>query len=137
MVWPALLPPWNRTTTSARSASQSITRPLPSSPHWAPITVTLPNCLRSPALERFPPKWELVRGPLARRGRICEADSGYVGLLTDRALQAAPQRTSLGDYRSMSHSRDSTVGSGDSLADQEPDLRSAFELAQRRLADDF
>src|SRR6202012_4237559 len=40
MVWPALLPPWKRTTTSARLASQSTILPLPSSPHWAPITVT-------------------------------------------------------------------------------------------------
>src|ERR1700677_505659 len=46
MVWPALLPPWNLTTTSARAASQSISRPLPSSPHWAPITVTLPKLPR-------------------------------------------------------------------------------------------
>src|SRR3546814_12243874 len=40
-VWPALCPPWKRTTTSARSASQSTIFPFPSSPHWAPITVTL------------------------------------------------------------------------------------------------
>src|SRR5437870_233954 len=42
MVWPALLPPWKRTTTSARSASRSMTLPLPSSPHWAP-TITVPG----------------------------------------------------------------------------------------------
>src|SRR6185437_1687097 len=41
MVWPALLPPWKRTTMSARWHSQSMILPLPSSPHWAPITVTL------------------------------------------------------------------------------------------------
>src|SRR5579883_106633 len=40
-VWPALWPPWKRTTTSARSQSQSTIFPLPSSPHWAPITATL------------------------------------------------------------------------------------------------
>src|ERR1700719_4558173 len=39
-VWPALWPPWKRTTTSARSDSQSTTLPLPSSPHWAPTTAT-------------------------------------------------------------------------------------------------
>ncbi len=39
-VWPALWPPWKRTTTSARSLSQSTILPLPSSPHWAPITTT-------------------------------------------------------------------------------------------------
>jgi len=40
-VWPALWPPWKRTTTSARSLSQSTILPLPSSPHWEPITATL------------------------------------------------------------------------------------------------
>src|SRR5579862_3373989 len=40
-VWPALWPPWKRTTTSARADSQSTSLPLPSSPHWAPTTVTL------------------------------------------------------------------------------------------------
>src|ERR1700685_4177059 len=40
-VWPALWPPWKRTTTSARALSQSTSLPLPSSPHWAPITATL------------------------------------------------------------------------------------------------
>src|SRR4249919_1101011 len=42
IVWPALLPPWKRTITSARSASRSVTLPLPSSPHWAP-TMTVPG----------------------------------------------------------------------------------------------
>ena len=36
IVCPALLPPWKRMTASARSASRSVTLPLPSSPHWAP-----------------------------------------------------------------------------------------------------
>src|SRR3990172_4801932 len=40
-VWPALLPPWKRTTTSAWSASMSTIFPLPSSPHWAPTMTTL------------------------------------------------------------------------------------------------
>src|ERR1039458_5905255 len=42
IVCPALLPPWKRTTASARSASRSVTFPLPSSPHWAP-TITIPG----------------------------------------------------------------------------------------------
>src|ERR1700684_1684588 len=42
MVWPALLPPWKRTTASARSASRSVILPFPSSPHWAP-TITIPG----------------------------------------------------------------------------------------------
>src|SRR3954447_26480641 len=42
MVWPALLPPWKRTTRSARSASRLVTFPFPSSPHWVP-TMTIPG----------------------------------------------------------------------------------------------
>src|SRR5438034_11513896 len=42
IVWPALLPPWKRTTASARSASRSTIFPLPSSPHWAP-TMAIPG----------------------------------------------------------------------------------------------
>src|SRR6476646_7600659 len=39
-VWPALWPPWKRTTPCALSVSQSTILPLPSSPHWAPMTTT-------------------------------------------------------------------------------------------------
>ena len=42
IVWPALLPPWKRTTASPCSASRSVILPLPSSPHWAP-TITIPG----------------------------------------------------------------------------------------------
>src|ERR1700716_4010067 len=35
-VWPALLPPWERMTTSAFEARKSMTLPFPSSPHWPP-----------------------------------------------------------------------------------------------------
>src|SRR3954471_2791537 len=42
IVWPALLPPWKRATTSARRASRSTIFPFPSSPHWAP-TMTVPG----------------------------------------------------------------------------------------------
>src|ERR1044072_5284867 len=40
-VWPALWPPWKRTTPWAISVSQSTSLPLPSSPHWVPTTTTL------------------------------------------------------------------------------------------------
>src|SRR6185369_9720613 len=64
MVWPALLPPWNRTTMSARFDSQSMILPLPSSPHWAPITVTL-DMLLNPYPDRLCPagaraRWRLI-----------------------------------------------------------------------------
>src|SRR5665647_1168479 len=40
-VWPALWPPWKRTTPCDISVSQSTSLPLPSSPHWVPTTTTL------------------------------------------------------------------------------------------------
>ena len=43
-VWPALLPPWKRTTRSARGASQSTSLPLPSSPHCAPTAISVVTC---------------------------------------------------------------------------------------------
>src|ERR1700736_68770 len=48
-VWPALWPPWKRTTMSARSDSQSTILPLPSSPHCDPTTPTFPT--KTPPLE--------------------------------------------------------------------------------------
>src|ERR1035441_943402 len=36
-VWPALSPPWERTTMSTEPASRSMIFPLPSSPHWPPM----------------------------------------------------------------------------------------------------
>src|SRR3954452_16281541 len=57
MVWPALLPPWKRTTASACSASRSVIFPFPSSPHWAP-TMTMPGMsglsLGSPPADDLP-----------------------------------------------------------------------------------
>src|SRR4051812_47459816 len=38
-VWPALLPPWVRTTMSACSVRTSMIFPFPSSPHWAPTKI--------------------------------------------------------------------------------------------------
>ena len=48
-VWPALCPPWKRATAVARSVSRSTILPLPSSPHWAPMTTTILPISRSPA----------------------------------------------------------------------------------------
>src|SRR5271169_1256578 len=51
-VWPALWPPWKRTTISACSDSQSTILPLPSSPHWDPTTTTFAirraSCVSAP-----------------------------------------------------------------------------------------
>src|SRR4051812_11796710 len=51
-VWPALWPPWNRTTMSACSDNQSTILPFPSSPHCAPTTTTLAISRMSPATHR-------------------------------------------------------------------------------------
>src|SRR5688572_21762991 len=40
-VWPALLPPWKRTTTFTCGVMTSTTLPLPSSPHCVPTTTML------------------------------------------------------------------------------------------------
>src|SRR4029079_17142059 len=50
-VWPALWPPWKRTTISACSDNQSTILPFPSSPHWAPTTTTLAISLVFPATQ--------------------------------------------------------------------------------------
>src|ERR1019366_5149630 len=60
-VWPALWPPWKRTTMSACSDNQSTILPFPSSPHWAPTTTTL-------AISRvFPLQPSLFRHDLVRK----------------------------------------------------------------------
>src|SRR6266705_4992668 len=56
-VCPALCPPWKRTTPWAWSVSQSTTFPLPSSPHWVPMTTTFLATVS--ALAQF------AHGPLA------------------------------------------------------------------------
>src|SRR5215217_3213123 len=55
-VWPALWPPWKRTTMSACSDNQSTIFPLPSSPHWEPTTTTF-------AMQSLPAR----RRPVRRR----------------------------------------------------------------------
>src|ERR1700687_604325 len=51
-VWPALLPPWKRTTTSKCGVITSTTLPLPSSPHWAP-TITMLGMTRTSYLRKM------------------------------------------------------------------------------------
>ena len=43
-VWPALLPPWKRTTILTLVPNKSTTFPFPSSPHWEPTT-TYPDMI--------------------------------------------------------------------------------------------
>src|SRR5207244_1319235 len=53
-VWPALFPPWKRTTTSASAARRSTIFPFPSSPHCVPtMTVAgIVNLLEAQDLRR-------------------------------------------------------------------------------------
>ena len=54
-VWPALWPPWKRATADARSVSRSTILPLPSSPHWVPMTTTKrPEDTRAAGRQRLP-----------------------------------------------------------------------------------
>src|SRR3954447_3157825 len=71
IVWPALLPPWKRTITSVRSASRSVTLPLPSSPHWAP-TITKPGM--AAALCRFGRLGDLAVAAIVAEERHLVAD---------------------------------------------------------------
>src|SRR5258708_34552146 len=89
-VWPALWPPWKRTTTSARSESQSTILPLPSSPHWAPTTTTL---LMGPALRFLSLGRALARfhGALGRREMAAAEPAGLGGDVGD-PLQAGDGR---------------------------------------------
>src|SRR5215217_6076146 len=88
IVWPALLPPWNRTTASACSASRSTTLPLPSSPHWAP-TITMPGIGRECRRDRTgapPPAAlggvpDLARGLVRRAGVVAEQRDELAHLL--------------------------------------------------------
>src|SRR6185369_3745269 len=68
-VWPALWPPWKRTTAWAWSVSQSTTLPLPSSPHCVPTTTTLrpaPSAFAVVSMLAFMPVLMIGREPSER-----------------------------------------------------------------------
>src|SRR2546428_29785 len=99
-VWPALAPPWYRTTRSARSASTSTILPLPSSPHWAPTTTTQwvlgPNM--APQQKNAPGsgRWSILRGKLDRRRAPVNAPREQRGRNSPGHLAHADQPVSLG-----------------------------------------
>src|SRR5207244_9743178 len=94
-VWPALAPPWYRTTRSARSARTSTIFPLPSSPHWAPTTTT--QCVFGPNIDpqqKRPEeagRWSILWGKLGRLKRACNSHTHLA-----RALQRQPLRGIVG-----------------------------------------
>src|SRR5262245_50198510 len=86
-VCPALLPPWYRTTYSTRPPSRSVTLPLPSSPHWQPMsTIAGMSPSHGAPKTRIPRDVRLTRNPmsggdpvpqvvlLSLAGRGCAAD---------------------------------------------------------------
>src|SRR5213594_4312891 len=83
-VWPALCPPWKRTTPCAWSVSQSTTLPLPSSPHWVPMTTTFLATVS--ALAQF------AHGPLAA---ALDELSVAVGLDAFRGVSRKPDHDDL------------------------------------------
>src|SRR3954447_2270011 len=91
IVWPALLPPWKRTTASACSASRSVIFPLPSSPHWAP-TMTIPGTGRS--LGRAAPDDLTVVGAHDRDdlAHLLEPRHGALGDLLDELAAVEVRR---------------------------------------------
>src|SRR5271169_239730 len=71
-VCPALCPPWNRTTPWACSVSQSTTLPLPSSPHWVPMTTTfLPMLVSRPVID-VSRRCDLSRRAADERGKLTQ-----------------------------------------------------------------
>src|SRR5579863_6377498 len=72
-VWPALWPPWKRTTISACSDNQSTILPFPSSPHWAPTTTTFPIS------QLFPLQLSLFRHDLFEKSGLSPLDQGVPG----------------------------------------------------------
>src|SRR5882672_9494733 len=114
-VCPALCPPWKRTTPCAWSVSQSTTFPLPSSPHWVPMTTTFLATVS--ALAQF------AHGPLAA------------------ALDELPVAVGLNAFRGVSRKPDhDDLPAGSQLADRggEPSVvrergsnRGRFRLVRR------
>src|SRR5579871_1427102 len=83
-VWPALWPPWKRTTTSARSDSQSTILPLPSSPHWTPTTATLAIAL------------PLQRDGAAGAHDVAAAEPARLGLGLRRGIESGDRDPAFG-----------------------------------------
>src|ERR1700712_2023204 len=92
-VWPALWPPWKRTTMSACSDNQSTILPFPSSPHWAPTTTTLAITISIPASDQTPgEKHGRGRSDARQPNRIKDAGGGSKQEGGGGAFTASPQR---------------------------------------------
>src|SRR5207244_10095732 len=91
-VWPALLPPCERTTMCTLSARRSMTLPLPSSPHWPPTRMVTLMAERRLADAGIPVRFRRVdageiltsgaRARNARRWQTQAQRAEALGLLT-------------------------------------------------------
>src|SRR5205085_9116687 len=86
-VWPALFPPWLRTTISASAVSTSMIFPFPSSPHCAPIRIVLAMTIWA----KFCPD-ALGRGIRDLHHRIRAATCGARPFWTRGAIMRYPKR---------------------------------------------
>src|SRR5258708_7719423 len=88
-VWPALCPPWKRATAAARSVSMSTTLPLPSSPHWVPMTTTnFPTALDLyRARNRMTTPASMLPKPAMRNSRSWASSSRLSARFTPRGLR--------------------------------------------------
>src|SRR3989442_10908298 len=73
-VWPALLPPWKRTTTSAPAARRSTTFPFPSSPHCVPMMTVAGIRLETQLLRRDDLGQRAQRVEHVERHRLVDVD---------------------------------------------------------------
>src|SRR6187397_832085 len=137
-VWPALWPPWKRTTMSACSDNQSTILPLPSSPHWDPTTTTL--AIRIPSL-RSPRTLEAGchrPGPPSDKGSLCGRQAKVQGW---RGTQRTQQRLDLTSFSEMQglgllHLRQRTHLGEHVLGQVAVDLDQRHRIAAWRVASD-
>src|SRR6266513_1617482 len=80
MVWPALLPPWLRTITSALHVSTSMILPFPSSPHCAPTKIVFAILIQNSGKKFYRRIWQDAVGTCPRMIRTARLRaSGFEG----------------------------------------------------------
>src|ERR1700757_3907325 len=89
-VWPALWPPWKRATAAARSVSRSTTLPLPSSPHWVPMTTTNLPMRAYRATNRMSTPTSMLPRPATRNSRSRTSMSRASARFTPCGLMNGP-----------------------------------------------
>src|ERR1700742_3428490 len=98
-VWPALFPPWYLTTYWTRSPSRSVALPLPSSPHWAPIS-TIAGILFTPFTRRKPLTAQARQGLLrteSTRNALVKPSPCWAALASGRLMAMSDHVNLLGE----------------------------------------